>query len=283
MVVEFFALSIAVDTGNGSAIAVATGMGFCVTWRIVAASVVGTSHIATGSSCQDSCFVQVETDRDKTSLLTIFVADGAGSAPHGGTGAEMAIEAAADFVGQQYAQAGGYIFTDDWAVECIQAVRAKIYAAAERQGTKVRDYACTFLGVVASPFATLLMQIGDGGIVVDVGNGLVVPIIPMAGEYANMTNFVTDENAIDVLEVMILPARPDKVAVFSDGIQRLALNMTNNTAHVPFFTPFFTVLATAAMAQEDHLQVGLEQFLNSPAVNERTDDDKTLAFACWVG
>lgn len=249
----------------------------------MAASAVGTSHTVTGAACQDTCFAQVEEDPAKQLLLTIFVSDGAGSAPFGGTGAELAIEAAKAFVGQHYTQAGESALTDDWAVECIQAVRAKIYEAAEQQGLKARDFACTFLGVVASPVATLLMQIGDGGIVIDVGDGLAVPITPMAGEYANLTNFVTDENAIDVLAVTVLHALPMKVAVFSDGIQRLALNMATNTAHAPFFMPFFTVLATARAEQEDHLRAVLARFLNSPAVNERTDDDKTLALAHWVG
>lgn len=253
-----------------------------MTWRIVAASAVGTSHTVTGTVCQDSCLAQVETDPAKPPLLTIFVADGAGSAIHGGTGAELAIEAATAFVGQHYALSE-FALNDHWAVECIQAVRKKIYSAADQQGAKARDYACTFLGVVASPFATLLMQIGDGGIVVDVGNGLVVPITPMTGEYANMTNFVTDENAIDVLVVATFATRADKVAVFSDGVQRLALNMATNTAHAPFFTPFFTVLATATVEQEDYLQAELARFLQNPAVNERTDDDKTLALAHWVG
>ncbi len=254
-----------------------------MTWRVVAASAVGTSHTATGTECEDSYLAHVETDPESPPLLTIFIADGAGSAPHGGAGAELAIEAATAFVGQHYAQAVEFALNDNWAVELIQSVRAKIFAAADQQGTKARDYACTFLGVVASPDSTLLMQIGDGGIVVDTGNGLEVPITPMAGEYANMTNFITDENAIDVLAVAVLPVRPEKVAVFSDGIQRLALNMATNTAHAPFFMPFFTILATATAVQEDHLQAELARFLQSPAMNERTDDDKTLALAHWVG
>jgi hypothetical protein len=283
LVIEFFAFSIAVDTGHGSTVAAASRMGCGVTWRVVAASAAGTSHTATGTACQDSFFARVEADSNKQHLLTIFVSDGAGSAPHGGIGAELAIESATAFVGQHYAEAGESPLTDIWAVECIQAVRAKIYEAAGQQGAKARDFACTFLGVVASPIGTLLMQIGDGGIVVDVGNGLEVPITPMAGEYANMTNFVTDENAIDLLAVTVLPGLPEKVAVFSDGIQRLAMNMATNTAHGPFFMPFFTVLATATAAQEDHLQAELARFLNSTAVNERTDDDKTLVLALWVG
>ena len=252
-----------------------------MTWRVVAASVIGTSHIATGTGCQDSCLAQVEADPAKPPLLTIFVADGAGSAARGGHGAELAIEAATAFVAEHYTRPE-FGLNDTWAVDCVQAVRAKIYAEAERNGGKARDYACTFLGVVASPLCTLLMQIGDGGIVVDVGAGLVVPITPMVGEYANMTNFVTDENAIDVLAVVLVPVPAQKVAVFSDGIQRLALNIATNTAHEPFYTPFFTVLAAATEAQEDQLHAELVRFLNSPAVNERTDDDKSLALALFV-
>jgi len=253
-----------------------------MTWRIVAASAVGTSHIANGTACEDSCFAQVESDSVTQHLLTIFVADGAGSAAQGSIGAGLAIEAAIEFVGQHDSQSE-FAFNDQWATECIQAVRERIYAVADQQGAKARDFACTFLGVIATPFATLLMQIGDGGIVVDVGNGLEVPIIPMTGEYANMTSFVTDVNAIDVLAVRIFSNRADKIAVFSDGVQRLALNMATNTAHAPFFTPFFTVLSAATAAQEDLLQAELAQFLQSPAVNERTVDDKSLALAYWVG
>lgn len=283
MVIEFFALSVAVDTGYGRTVAAASRVGFGVTWRVVAASAVGTSHAASGSACQDSFFAQVEADLNHQPVLTIFVSDGAGSALHGGIGAQLAIQSARSFVSQHYAHAWETALNDNWAVECIQAVRAKIYDAALQQGAKARDFACTFLGVVASPVSTLLMQIGDGGIVVDVGNGLTVPITPMVGEYANMTNFVTDQNAIDLLAVSVLPGLPEKVAVFSDGIQRLAINMATNTAHGPFFLPFFKVLATATAAQEDQLQAELIRFLSSSAVNKRTDDDKTLVLAHWVG
>ena len=58
--------------------------------------------------------------------------------------------------------------------------------------------------------------------------------------------------------------------------------MLDNSPHVPFFTPFFIGLAAATQEQLDLLPELLKQFLSSPAVNERTDDDKTLALALWL-
>jgi hypothetical protein len=148
-----------------------------------------------------------------------------------------------------------------------------------RRLLKARDFACTFLGVVSSAIGTLIMQIGDGGVVIDVGAGLEVPVVPMSGEYANMTHFVTDDEAVSTLVTRVYPTAALRVAVFSDGLQRLALNMADNTAHAPFFAPFFNVLAKATAEQEDELHGALVRFLSSPNVNDRTDDDKTLALA----
>ena len=252
-----------------------------MSWRVVAASALGTAHAETGESCQDSCIAHVDKFPNHPSLLSIFVSDGAGSAVYGGKGAELAIEASASFIASKF-MAQEFTLNDEFAVECVMAVRERIFTQAEKEGFKARDYACTFLGLVSANQGTLLMQIGDGGIVVDVGNGLEVPVIPMSGEYANMTNFVTDEDAIDVLLTKTFLSKANRVAVFSDGLQRLALNMATNSAHEPFFEPLFRVLSTANTQQEELLQSALVEFLNSSSVNERTDDDKTLALAILV-
>lgn len=253
-------------------------MGLGVTWRVVAGSAPGTSHVATGLPCQDSCWAQVDASLGKAPVLSIFVADGAGSAQHGGDGAELAIKVAAEFMQKQLALPE-FGLSDDFAVDCVMAVRAAMFSAAEKAGVRAREFACTFLGIVSTDLGTLIMQIGDGGLVVDVGNGLEVPILPMSGEYANMTRFITDEDAVDCLESRVFNTPVIKAAAFSDGVQRLALQMDTNTAHEPFFAPFFRVLTTATVEQEDQLQDALMRFLNSEAVNERTDDDKTLALA----
>lgn len=247
-------------------------------WRVVAASEIGTAHVANGSACEDSCLVLVDTLSTGQPLLSMFVSDGAGSAAKGGEGAELAIEAAGDFLARKLLQ-GEFGLSDSLATELVVAVRDRIYAKAAADGLKARDFACTFLGVLSSPSGTLVFQIGDGGVVLDVGAGLEVAVIPMGGEYANMTHFATDADAVSVLATKVYLDPVLRVAVFSDGLQRLALNMATNTPHEPFFTPFFSGMARATPEQEEQLQPLLVKFLGSAAVNERTDDDKTLALA----
>ncbi|MDB6080249.1 MAG: protein phosphatase protein [Akkermansiaceae bacterium] len=146
----------------------------------------------------------------------------------------------------------------------------------------MRDYACTFIGVLSSPEATLVFQIGDGGVVLDTGDGLEVAVEPMTGEYANMTHFITDERAGEIVVAKSYQGPALRIAAFSDGIQRLALNLADNTPHEPFFAPFFQGLAKAPADQIGRLQSLLAAFLGSGPVNERTDDDKSLAVAVWV-
>lgn len=211
-------------------------------------------------------------------MLSVFVSDGAGSASRGGTGADEAIQAAATYL-EKYVAEIEFGLNDEWAVGCVTAVREHLYQLAAAEGLEPREFACTFLGVIVLPTAALVFQVGDGGIVLDAGNGLELAVEPMSGEYANMTNFVTDDDAVTVLKSRVYQAPVTKVAAFTDGLQRLALNMAANTPHEPFFSPFFKVLSIVGEGKEDELTAALVEFLNSERVNERTDDDKTLALA----
>lgn len=255
-----------------------------MSWLVISASAVGTSHNTTGAPCQDSCGGGVETPqtRNHEPLLWLFVADGAGSAPMGGEGADIAIGEGIRFVTEKLARKE-FGLGDSFACDLICEVRRVLHIEAEKQGRPVRDYACTFLGVVSTKTGTITFQVGDGGIVLDTGAGLELALIPSQGEYANQTYFVTDEDAIARLQSKAYPDRALRVAAFTDGIQRLALNMAANTPQESFFTPFFAGMAKATLAQEDQLTGLLQQFLASDHVNARTDDDKTLALAYWKG
>ena len=252
-----------------------------MSWRLVYASTVGTSHISADLPCQGACQMQIAWLNDQQPLWSVFVADGAGSVSQGGEGAMLAVNEAMAYMSQKV-QGGELGLNDVLATNMVLTIRQRLFAEAEAKELAVRDFACTFLGLISSPDGTLIMQIGDGGVVVDLGHGLQLPLTPMAGEYANMTHFITDEDAVSRLETFTSTGRAHKVAAFTDGIQRLALNMLDNSPHVPFFTPFFNGLAAATQEQLDLLPELLKQFLSSPAVNERTDDDKTLALALWA-
>jgi hypothetical protein len=252
-----------------------------VSWRVVSAFEVGTSHAATGAPCQDSCWAHVDALPDGEPLLAMVVADGAGSATRGGEGAELAIQSAAAFLDERL-EAGSFELSDVLATDLVMAVRRRIHEAAESVELQPRDFACTFLGLLSSAQGSLVFQIGDGAVVLDAGAGLEVAVVPMSGEYANMTHFVTDEDAIEVMVTKLYPGMVARAAAFSDGVQRLALNLATNTPHEPFFAPFFDGLAKATAEQEDQLQGLLVKFLGSAAVNERTDDDKTLALAVRI-
>jgi hypothetical protein len=252
-----------------------------MSWRVVCASEVGTSHSYSGVRCQDSSWASVDASPNNGDLLSIFVSDGAGSASKGGEGADLAIEAATAFISEK-TKLGGLVLSASFATDLVQIIRMRIGAYAELHELKSRDFACTFLGVLSCSSGTLVFQIGDGGIVLDFGAGLEVPVEPMTGEYANMTNFVTDDNAIEMLASRRYPSKVLRAAAFSDGLQRLALDIANNTAYEPFFKPFFDGLAKSTAEQEEMLQRLLSKFLQSQAVNERTDDDKSLALAVCV-
>lgn len=212
----------------------------------------------------------------------MFVADGAGSAVCAEQGADIAVEAALTYL-DLLMHEPEFGLSDLLAVEFIKIIRDRIYTTAADEGRTARDFACTFLGLISSDQGTLAFQVGDGGIVLDTGGGLELAITPMNGQYANMTNFVTDENAIDHLASRSYAGRVERAAVFSDGVQMLAINMADNTPHAPFFTPFFEVLAQVDETKRSHLEPALVRFLNSNPVNERTDDDKSMVIAVWRG
>ncbi|MGQ7171152.1 protein phosphatase 2C domain-containing protein, partial [Escherichia sp. R-CC3] len=62
-----------------------------MSWRLVYASAVGTSHISADLPCQDACQMQVAWLNDQQPLLVMFLADGAGSVSQGGEGATLAV------------------------------------------------------------------------------------------------------------------------------------------------------------------------------------------------
>ena len=103
---------------------------------------------------------------------------------------------------------------------------------------------------------------------------------PQTGQYVNETRFVTDSDAAVHLECVVLAETVAEIALLTDGLQTLALHYQHQQAHTPFFRPMFHQLrAQTEPGSSELLTNALARFLASPAVNERTHDDKTLILA----
>jgi hypothetical protein len=159
----------------------------------------------------------------------------------------------------------------------MKDVRSELHTEAEQLALSPRDLACTLLLAIVGSETSAFLQIGDGAIVVLEEDQYKPVFWPQSGEYQNETCFVTDKDVEQGGLIEIIPRGIDEVAIFTDGLQMLALNYAEKRAHQPFFAPIFKTVRGAETQAE--LVEPLHQFLESAQVNARTDDDKTLVLA----
>jgi hypothetical protein len=250
-----------------------------VSWRVIRAAVAGTSHVRDQLPCQDSCVTASYPLPGGGEALIVAVADGAGSAQFGGRGAQLACEIARDHMVSRLAAAEWRPPLQPQVAEWFASVRDALEATALAEALPLRELATTLLLLLVLPQAAAYGHIGDGGIAVDHGAGLELAFWPQVGEYANMTRFITDADALEHVRVVVTESVPDELALFTDGIQRLALDFKSCAVHAPFFAPMMAVLRGQPPAQCAVLEAQLAVFLDSAKVNSRTDDDKTLVLA----
>jgi hypothetical protein len=249
-------------------------------WKLLFQSVRGTAHERSGQPCQDSCRVRLRPTGEGP-VLVAACADGAGSAAHADAGARLACQGVVRLIlddlrdGLRVAR-----IEKDTALSWYRRLHEEIAAEAGRRGVEPGQLACTLLVAVVGETAAAFAQVGDGAIVVREGDDYQTVFWPQSGEYANTTNFITDPAFVDNLAFARLPAAVDELALFTDGLQMLALNFASRTVHLPFFLPMFRKLRDAAPGEG--LARALRSFLQSPAVNQRSDDDKTLVLATRV-
>jgi hypothetical protein len=254
-------------------------------WRVAYASVIGTSHENTGLPCQDAGCCRIVSDPEGRRVLIAVACDGAGSASQSLDGATLTI----DRFLREFSEATSHLgldgitkeFVEDW----LSRVRAEIRDRAEIVDLSPREFACTLLGAVVGQDRAAFFQIGDGAIVV---SNRAEPddygwvFWPQHGEFANQTNFVTQDNAFEVLEFELEERCVDEVAIFTDGVERLVLDLQERTAHAPFFRTLFGWVAkteAAAVNEEIPTSEVMGRYLGSKQINDRTDDDKTLILA----
>jgi hypothetical protein len=227
--------------------------------------------------------------------LILAVADGAGSARHGAVGAHNAVYVAINAIGQILDEQDDLSSQDEWgcAIEnVLQDTQAEIAdlpvkwqemqlkgteSPNDEQALSLSDFATTLLIAIITPAWIVAAQIGDGAIVVQYDDQTVdVLTQPNHGEYFNQTSFVTDYDYLQYAQITSIQHLPivKGIAMFTDGLENLALDFATKAAYPPFFLPLFRFAERAESTQEE-----LEAFLSSERVCKQTDDDKTILLA----
>ena len=246
------------------------------TWQVVAASVQGTSHQKREIPCQDAHAYRLLPDE----ILLIAVADGAGAAEQAAAGAALAITETmrALEAALQKRSPNSKAMWRSVLVGAFKQARQAIIELAASQGGSPQKFATTLTCVIASAQWLAVAQVGDGIAVAQANNGrLFTTLTPQRGEYANETCFLTMDNALEYVDVKIYRQSVRALAVITDGLARLAMNMVENSPHEPFFQPLFSF--AAQITDETEAKRQLTAFLSSERVCLRTDDDKTLVLA----
>lgn len=247
-------------------------------WRYVYASVAGTSHAQTGLACQDFGLVAMIPGPEPTKILLV-ASDGAGTAMESAAGANVAVSTIASRLISHLGSASIDTVSKDvfqlWLDEVVHTLEARAYSL----GTTLREHACTLLGAVVDQRGALFFQIGDGAVVVGQGAQYQPVFWPQNGEYANTTYFVTDEQGRAGLAFEHTTREITDVAVFTDGLQSLALRYATKDAHAPFFAGLFPHLRSEPPGEAMELKTRLTEWLACESINRRTDDDKTLLLA----
>lgn len=257
-------------------------------WKAVTCSAPGTSHQNQQMPCQDYRDCRIFED-----VVVGAVADGAGSAKYSDIGAKLAV-----YTVLRYLERVGNIqkrnywdfqkpskeFAKKLFTKIVKRAIAALHKQAARNGYAVDDLACTLLVFVATPHWVAAMQIGDGFIVIRPQDGEYQMLFqPDKGEFINETTFVTSANVESEIQVDVRAGNQEFICASTDGLEKVAIRMTDWTPFAPFFKPL-----EAYMRQRSHLEPEdneIKSFLSSQRLNARTDDDKTLVlclFDRWV-
>lgn len=247
-------------------------------WKAIGKSITGSSHIATGKGCEDAITYEELSGKNGNTLICC-ISDGAGSATHAAYAAQYTVTKATELIRE-------IVLNESELTEAlIYTIAEDIYHGLEQEAMQQEvpmcEYACTLLGCIITEGTSAFFQVGDGAIIRnDEADGYCTVWWPQNGEYHNTTYFITDDNSFANLRVLITDTPVQEVALLTDGLQMLALNMETTSVHQPFFRDLFTFLRQADTENKVAvLNRKLAEFLDSERINLRTDDDKTLFLA----
>lgn len=247
-------------------------------WKIIGASIIGTSHLRAGLPCQDAHGYRVW----KSGVITA-VADGLGSATKSDEGARLAVGTVLDLL-ENDLTIHSPANNEDWSevlASAFAVARQRLEQAAETSSLPLREYGTTLLVAIVTSDRLAVGHIGDGAVVALIEEDRLETIsAPQRGEYANEVAPLTAKNALDLVRFSVHSISVRAVALLSDGLQNLCINTVTGAPYAPFFSPFFNGINQVIDTTEASEQ--LAEFLASERICSKTDDDKTLVVTGYI-
>lgn len=203
--------------------------------------------------------------------LILVIADGAGSAKHGGRAASEVVDNLLAWKVSKSSEA-----LQKGMFEEMLLAQDALRSLAKANGQSLKRYNCTALLVhVSTQGLCHAVSVGDSWLTFsDEAGGWSFPLVPQKGQYANETRFlVSTEPHLWQAETWQLPLRSSMV-LLTDGLDDVVLK--KGQPYTPFFESF-----DRAMAEVERRAFWLESFLNSERVKARCADDRTILHLAW--
>lgn len=252
-----------------------------MTWRIFAASAIGSSPREDGRPCQDA-FAHCSQGE----VLCAVICDGAGSCESSHIGARFVANAVTQALVAHAAAGGLGLGTDGDALRTliegvVAGVRKGLQATAASSSRELSDFASTLVGVVGWPSRGHFFHVGDGFAVARTRGAEARDIVslPDNGEYVNETYFVTGDEWRAHLRTESFTEPIATVALMSDGAAPFAMAKGQQALHDPFIVPVLRYLDQVTEAEGSEALGGT---LADPRTDAISTDDKTLLIARWV-
>lgn len=160
-------------------------------WKSVCCEVQGRGHIKTDTPCQDKT-----KQLSQNGVSVIALADGAGSAKLSHFGAESVVENISVYITDNFQQLIENADGKQVKFAIMKELKRVLNIKAEELDCKLGDLASTLLLVAVCEDKYIIVHIGDGVIGYLDGSELKIASSPDNGEFANVTTFITSNEAL---------------------------------------------------------------------------------------
>jgi hypothetical protein len=160
----------------------------------------------------------------------------------------------------------------------VAAVHRELSQVAGDDELRPGDLATTLLVAMVTEHHTVVAQVGDGAIVGAFdGSEPVALTRPWHGDFINETCFVTQDDYLANAQIHVFEGAARHVALFSDGLESVALQWATGEVMRPLFARLFEFMTATPCAEIRREAV--RRLLEQGPVAARSDDDKALVLA----